>query len=93
MSAFLLCSSACNALDLSPWPTLSHRIPIPPRSRTHGIPNGPIPLNGLLERHQVPPLFTAVFGLILAFVLLQVIIAPIAIFVLLLAEGVRRTNC
>ena len=47
-----------------------------------------IPLNGWLERQQFPPLLTAVLGLVLAFVLFQVVIAPLVIFALLLAEGV-----
>ena len=66
----------------SPYPAT------PPTLRDPWDRTRAIPLGGLLERHEFPPLFTAVLGLILAFLLLQVIIAPIAIFVLLLAEGV-----
>ena len=50
-------------------------------------PNGPIPLNGVLERQQFSPLFTVAFALLLAFGLLQVL-GLIAIFGLLLAEGI-----
>ena len=50
--------------------------------------DGRIPLGGWLERQQFPPLLTAIFGLVLAFLLFQVVIAPVAIFALLLAEGV-----
>lgn len=48
----------------------------------------PIPLDGVLERNQFPPLLTAFAGLFLAFVLFQVVISPLAIVVLLMLDGV-----
>lgn len=50
--------------------------------------SGPIRLNGWLERQGFSPLVTAFFGLILAFILFQVVISPIATVLLLVASGV-----
>lgn len=48
----------------------------------------PIPLDGLLERHQYSPLMTIVLLLIVTFVLFQLVISPLAIIILLLVQGV-----
>jgi len=48
---------------------------------------GTIPLNGVLERNQFAPLLTALLGLILVFILFQVVIAPIAVVFLMLIGG------
>lgn len=46
------------------------------------------PLDGYLERERYAPTLTAWLGLVLAFVLFQVVIAPVAIVFLLLGKGV-----
>lgn len=52
------------------------------------MPHPRVPLNGVLERQQFAPWLTAFLGLMLAFVLFQVIISPIALFALLAMKGV-----
>jgi uncharacterized protein len=47
-----------------------------------------IPLDGILERHQYPPTLTAFMALFLAFVLFQLVVSPIAVALLLLADGI-----
>ncbi len=51
-------------------------------------PHPMIPLDGVLERQQFAPWFTAFMGLMLAFVLFQVVISPLAVFGLLALKGV-----
>lgn len=48
----------------------------------------PIPLDGLFERRGFSPLWTTFAALILAFILFQLIITPLAVVVLLLIEGI-----
>lgn len=48
----------------------------------------PIPLDGWLERSGFAPLMMAVVGLIVAFVLFQIVISPAATILLLLQKGV-----
>lgn len=48
----------------------------------------PIPLNGPVERWGFPPMMMAFGALIGAFVLFQVVISPMAIVLLLMAQGV-----
>ncbi|QXD15718.1 CPBP family intramembrane metalloprotease [Rhodocaloribacter litoris] len=50
-------------------------------------PEGGLPLDGTLERHRFPPLLAVLFGLIFVFVVFQLVIAPVAVVVLLLARG------
>jgi hypothetical protein len=52
----------------------------------------PIPLRGLLERQQFPPLLTAILALVIALVLFQVIVTPIVLVLLLMAQGVQMTE-
>ena len=47
-----------------------------------------IPLNGTLERNEFPPFLVALLTLVLALVLFQVLIAPVATVALLMLEGV-----
>ena len=49
----------------------------------------PIPLDGWLERNQFGPFLLAFFALIVAFILFQIVISPIATIVLLIADGVQ----
>lgn len=66
-------------------------VPSPPP--THPVlldawdPRHPIPLDGVLERNKYPPLLTALLGLVLVFILFQVVIAPIVVVALLLMNG------
>lgn len=48
----------------------------------------PIPLDGWLERRGVSPLPMAVVGLVLAFILFQIVISPAVTLLLLLSQGV-----
>ena len=48
----------------------------------------PIPLDGLFERRGFSPLWTSFAALVLAFILFQMIVSPLAVVVLLLIEGV-----
>ena len=50
-------------------------------------PRRPIPLDGVLERNKYPPLLTALIGLVLVFILFQVVIAPLVVVALLLMNG------
>lgn len=50
-------------------------------------PAHPIPLDGLLERNSFSPLLSAFLGLVIVFVLFQVVIAPIVVVLLLLVKG------
>ncbi len=50
-------------------------------------PRRPIPLDGMLERNKYPPLLTALIGLVLVFILFQVVIAPLVVVALLLMNG------
>lgn len=52
----------------------------------------PIPLDGSLERNEFPPFLVAVLTLVLALVLFQVVIAPIATVALLALEGVALSQ-
>jgi len=52
-------------------------------------PGLPIPLDGRLERSRFPPWLTALFGLIIAFILFQVLISPVVTVALLLYQGVQ----
>lgn len=47
----------------------------------------PIPLDGYFERNRYSPLFMAFMALLLTIILFQVVIGPIAIFLLLLSSG------
>lgn len=49
----------------------------------------PIPLDGWFERHHVGPVFLAIFGLIAAFVLFQLIISPVAMIIIFAAQGIQ----
>lgn len=49
---------------------------------------GAIPLDRVLERQQYPPFLMALVGLVLAFILFQVVISPIATVALLMVQGV-----
>ncbi len=51
--------------------------------------SGTIPLGGLLERSGFQPWLTAILALVIAFVLFQFVVAPIATVVLLFATGTR----
>lgn len=62
--------------------------PAPPQLYDPWEERGPIPLDGVLERNQFAPLLTALLGLVLAFVLFQVVVAPIATFTLLTLKGI-----
>ena len=64
------------------------------QDRSHGEPDAvpdasrPIPLDGLFERRGFSPLWTTFAALVLAFILFQLIITPLAVVVLLLLKGV-----
>ena len=49
----------------------------------------PIRLDGWLERNQFAPFLLACFALVVAFILFQIVISPIATIVLLMTEGVQ----
>lgn len=49
---------------------------------------GQVPLDGWLERHQFGPVLMAFLALILALILFQVVLAPIATLLLLVMQGV-----
>lgn len=51
----------------------------------------PIPLNGWFERNTFPPLLMAFIGLVVAFLLFQIVLSPIALVVLLMLKGVPPT--
>ncbi|WP_457651312.1 CPBP family glutamic-type intramembrane protease [Rhodocaloribacter sp.] len=61
--------------------------PTPPVLLDAWEPRRPIPLDGVLERNKYPPLLTALLGLVLVFILFQVVIAPIVVVALLLMNG------
>ncbi|MEM1128361.1 MAG: CPBP family intramembrane glutamic endopeptidase [Bacteroidota bacterium] len=51
-----------------------------------------IRLDGVAERNGFGPLMMAFFGLVVAFILFQVVISPIAVFILLAANGVSMAD-
>ncbi len=66
---------------------------VPPESTTPTLPDrwerrAPIPLDGWLERHEFGPIFLAIFGLIAAFVLFQLVISPAATVLIFMAQGI-----
>lgn len=66
-----------------PSPDMSNGEPAPaPGARR------PIPLDGLFERRGYSPLWTTFAALILAFILFQLIVTPLAVVALLLIKGV-----
>lgn len=70
-------------------PTASSEAYRSPRLHDRWDSSPPIMLGGLLERQQFPPLLMALLALVLALILFQVVVTPVAIVALLAAQGIN----